>query len=950
MSRPTFIEEVASKLYEQYGDEISSMAIVFPSRRARLFFSDALGKIVKRPIWQPKYLAMDDIMTEASTLKSADKLLLISELYSIYKQHHTDESFDKFYFWGEILLSDFDLIDKYMIDADMLFCNLSDLKELEADTSYLTPEMIRIIESFWDHFKTTPLSKQKSEFISIWQSLRPIYHSFKERLTELGHAYTGMIYRSAVESINQGISSPDTSRHYVFVGFNALSECERRVLRYLQNNCECDFIWDYDSYYTEDRNQEAGKFLRENLSLFKASHEVRHNNLLDIKKKLRAISCVSNVVQCKYVNTLLRELSPSLEFDKQTAIVLTDESLLMPLLHSLPPEIGERINVTMGYPIRQTTAYSFLERLLELQKSARRSKEESTFYHEDVCGLLSHPYLIEGIGNVAIEKRNTIIESRMIRVKESFFEDNNLLKKIFSATSDYVELYKYLLEVLEALAEYDTQEENRALKLSYLSLIAENISSLNNCIKECKIELTTSIYTSLLRRHLQTIRIPFSGEPLQGLQVMGILETRNLDFKNVIILSMNDDNFPGNLTGASSFIPYNLKAAYSMPTPEHHEGVYAYYFYRLLQRAERVDMLYCSHADDKSTGEQSRYIHQLHYESPYEVERLNIGVDVAAEKSVNDTIAKSGKVAEILSEYLGDGATRRLSPTAFSRYISCPMQFYFSSIAQIESTDELTEEVDHRMFGNILHDAMQELYSQTKDEPKSIEQIHAIKSEEIEQAVIRAINSDYLKSENFDHKEYSGSLMLIKDIITKYIKNGIIPYDRREDDFTLYGLEKNISHMFELGDGRTVKIGGRADRIDMRSNGRLRVVDYKSGSVKNEFKGIDSLFSGENRDRFKNIFQTMLYSMVLYNTEHKDVEPTLYFARFMHNADYSPRIFDKERDSQEVVYGDYAEDFELLLREKLKELFDMERPFCRCDESEVDSVCQYCDFKLICKR
>lgn len=950
MSKLTFIEEVATKLYNCYGDGVSSLTIVFPSRRARLFFSEALNKLIKRPIWQPNYISMDDIMSEASTIKTADKLLLITELYNIYKEYHKDETFDKFYFWGEILLSDFDLIDKYMIDADMLFCNLSDLKELEADTSYLTPEMIRIIQSFWDNFRTSPLSQQKSEFISIWQSLKPIYHSFKEHLTTLGYGYTGMIYRSAVENIEKGTALPDTSRHYIFVGFNALSECERRVLHFIENNCECEFIWDYDSYYTEDKNQEAGRFLRENLSRFKASHEITHDNLLSIKKKLRAISCVSNVVQCKYVNSILREISPTLEFDKQTEIVLTDESLLMPLLHSLPPEIGERINVTMGYPIRQTTAYSFLERLLELQKSSRKSKEEASFYHVDVCGLLSHPYIIEAIGEVAITKRNTIIEGRMIRVKQSFFEDNELLKIIFSPTEDYIGLSKYLLEVLSSLASYTDTTEERSLKLSYLSLIAENISALDNCVAKCELELTTSIYTSLLRRHLQTIRIPFSGEPLQGLQVMGILETRNLDFKNVIILSMNDDNFPGNLTGASSFIPYNLRAAYGMPTPEHHEGVYAYYFYRLLQRAERVDMLYCSHADDKSTGEQSRYIYQLHYESPYDVERVNIGVDVAAEERADDRIEKCGDVAKALEKYLDEKNPIRLSPTAFSRYISCPMQFYFASIAKIESTDEFSEEVDHRMFGNILHDAMQRLYTNSEGENKNIEQIYAIRKEEVETAVIESINKNYLKHEGFDQKEYSGSLMLIKDIITRYILHGIIPYDKRKDDFILYGLERDIAQMFDLQDGRKVKMGGRADRIDLRSNGNLRVVDYKSGSIKNEFNGVESLFSGENRDRFKNIFQTMLYSMILYNTEHKETEPTLYFARFMHNPDYSPRILDKDQGSKEVVYGEYAERFETLLREKLRELFDMERPFERCDESETDTVCQYCDFKVICKR
>lgn len=958
MSRKTFIEEVAEKLYRRYGNNISKLTIIFPSQRARLFFSEALSKLIERPIWQPNYMTMDDIMSEAADIKPCDKLFLITELYNIYKKHHTEETFDKFYFWGEILLSDFDLIDKYMIDADMLFCNLSDLKELEADTSYLTPEMIQIIQSFWSHFKTTPLSKEKEEFISIWQSLKPIYHSFKEQLSVIGQAYTGMIYRSAVENIAQGVSSPDCSRHYVFVGFNALSECERRVLKFLENNSECEFIWDYDTYYIENKNQEAGKFLRENLSSFKAIDDVTHDNFLNINKEIQAISCVSNVVQCKYVNTLLREIAAKqgsekgeFKIDKETAIVLTDESLLMPLLHSLPAEIGDRINVTMGYPILQTTAYSFLERLLELQKSSRKSQEENNFYHVDACGLLSHPYIIEAIGEIAHKKRNEIIDGRMIRVKESFFKDNELLDKIFSLSSNYIELSKYLLEVFDYLAKSVIESDEKSLKLSYLSLIAEQISSLDNCIKSCNIELTIPIYTSLLRRHLQTLRIPFSGEPLQGLQVMGILETRNLDFKNVIILSMNDDNFPGNLTGATSFIPYNLKAAYGMPTPEHHEGVYAYYFYRLLQRAERVDMLYCSHADNKSTGEQSRYIHQLNYESPYQIKHLNVGVDVSTDEPTDITIEKRGKVAQALDKYLDENSKAKLAPTALSRYIACPMEFYFHYIAKIKEKDELSEDVDNRMFGNILHRAMEILYTGAEEKPKKIEEIFKIKDKDIELAVIEATNEEYLKKENcLSDKDFTGSLILIKDIIIKYIKNGVIPYDRRECNFSLRGLEEDIYDLFDLQDGRKVKLGGIADRIDMRSNGNLRVIDYKSGRPKLEFNGIETLFNGENRSQNKYAFQTMLYSMILHKKYGHNVEPALYFARDMHKPDYSPRLTDKSRESTQVEYKDYAEEFEGLLREKLQELFNYEIPFSRCEEEEAGSPCVYCDYKRICRR
>ena len=492
MQHKTFLGEVAEKLYERYDKDISSLTLVFPSLRARLFFSDTLSQLIDKPIWQPHYISMDDIMCQASSIKVGDKIKLITKLYKIYAEFHPSETFDKFYFWGEMLLSDFDLIDKYLIDADMLFRNLCDLKELEADLSYLTPEMRQVISSFWSHFaEEAELSEEKQKFLAIWLSLAPIYHRFRARLSELGLAYSGMIYRSAIENIEQAGAMFDTSRHYVFIGFNALSECEKRMLKYLSTNCECDFFWDYDSYYTSQPEQEAGRFLRENISKHKASDEITHDNFLSIKKKLNAISCVSNVIQCKYVNNILRDISPDLEFDKQTAIVLTDESLLMPLLHSLPEKVSKEVNITMGYPLRQTTAYSFLERLIELQKNARHTNGKTSFYHVDVTGILSHPYITEAFGVCVRDLQKKIIEGRYIRIEKEFFEEHKVLDVIFNPTNNYKELSVYLLNVLDMLAGHcieDTDDEeenseNNSLKLSYISLIADNITKLDNCLK-----------------------------------------------------------------------------------------------------------------------------------------------------------------------------------------------------------------------------------------------------------------------------------------------------------------------------------------------------------------------------------------------------------------------------------------------------------------------------------
>ena len=950
MHNSTFLEEVAQKLYERYGNALSSMRLVLPSRRAGLFFSDALKRIVGKPIWQPCYISMDEIMCEASSLKQGDKFLIIAELYKIYVTYHPDESFDKFYFWGEMLLGDFDLIDKYMIDADMLFRNIVDLKELESDLSYLSDDMRRMIHDFWSNFNIeASLSEEKRKFLSIWMSLAPIYNKLHTRLEELGYAYSGMIYRSAINNISTGSGSPDTSQHYIFIGFNALSECEKRMLKFLNNNAQCDFYWDYDSYYTSQSEQEAGRFLRENISLFKPADEITHDNFLSIKKKISSISCVSNAIQCKYVNNILQEISKQSDFNKDTAIILTNESLLLPLLHSLPENIGEKLNITMGYPLRQTTAYSFVERLIELQKNVRHSNSGTTFYHADVTGILNHPYITEIAEKEAAEIQKTIIAGRLIRVGSEHFAKSEVLQHIFTHTDGYKELSKYLIDTLQLITAHVADDnEDRTLKMAYMTLLSNEIHRLGNVLNNCDIELSTSIYTSLLRRHLQGIKIPYTGEPLQGLQIMGILESRNIDFKNVIILSMNDDNFPGNVGTASSFIPYNLRAAYGLPTPEHHEGVYAYYFYRLIQRAERVDMLYCSHADEKSTGEKSRYIYQLEYESPYTVNRINVGVDVGASTFNDNAIPKRGEVLERLNQYLN--GEKRLSPTALSNYIACPMRFYFSAIAKLKTGDELTEEVDNSMFGNILHRAMQLLYADIlNDANPSIRLKAMLEDNTIEQTVIQAASSEYLNDAEADIKEYTGNLLLVKDTITRYISHGIIPYDIANSDFVVTGVEKPIKYDFDLGDGREVHMGGIADRIDSLDNGCLRVVDYKSGSPNTEAGSIESLFNGETRNTNRYVLQTMLYSMILHHTENREVKPALYFARNMSNENFSPYIKIKDSQYDEVTYTEHATAFEEQLATKLRELFNPDIPFIRCGADD-DKSCEYCDFKTICKR
>ncbi len=1044
----SFLKEVASDIYTRFGGRIGSLKVLLPSRRGRLFLVDVLTELAQAPMWEPEWLSMDDMMANVAGVKLCDRMRLITELYAVYKRFHPTETFDKFYFWGEILLSDFDQIDKYLIDGDMLFRNVGEIKEIEADIEYLTEEQRRIV-MFWSSVgRDDDPQEYKSRFLKIWQSLGDIYREYRERLLELGIAYPGLIHRVAVEKIKRGKSEKDIKNvepngdeplfdctdenPYIIVGFNALSECEKVLFRELKA-CGALFYWDYDDYYTNDDVdgvQESGLFLRDNIKEFPqpADAKLTHDNFAK-QKSIEVVACSSTALQCKYVAKILDEMQEQLSkegkrIDKNTAIVLTDESLLLPLLYALPEHVGggknEGVNVTMGYPLRQSLAYSFVERLLQLQQRGT----QQGFYHVDVVGVLSHPYLEVIIeGDILFEVEREIENRRLIRVPHSLFaaidesrRGADILRSIFELTDSWSSLSAYLSKILElaisqparvapasptAATDLEGLGAEADQRVEFLTFLANHIVQLHNSIDMCnaelkleknpeknpetgsekdneKVELTTDIYTSLLRRHLQPLRIPFEGEPLNGPQILGILETRTLDFENVIILSMNDDNFPGNHSLTPSYIPYNLRFAYGMPTPEYHDGVFAYYFYRLIESAKNVKMLYCSKSDDKSTGEQSRYITQLDFETDFEIVRTEVGVDAGISSSEPMTIAKVGDsivsksaVSELakFKQEAGSEGHRRLSPTALFRYVACPMRFYFASIAGIGNNDsDVSDGVDALIFGNILHEAMETLYTPALGQPSVDATLAAITAEDIERAVDLAIANVFLRRDGDDvaaagniADDYSGDLILVKEVVLRYVRSAI-DYDMKNGGFEVLIVERKVQEPVQrkvtLTDGSEVTIYGVCDRVDKLSDGTIRIVDYKTGAPHLSFPGVEKVFEGTGVQRQPNIFQTLLYSYIFYEKYREvdrvppRIQPALYYVRDMHKPEFSPLLVDKMIKGVPLPlddYGDWHREFEELLIKTLDTLFDVTaeaEPFVQCEDRT--ETCKYCEFKVIC--
>lgn len=955
----TFLDALAEHLVVQYGERLSDKYILFPNRRSRLFFIESLSRVVERPMWQPHYVSMDELMEQIAGVRTGERLRLIAELYKIYLGHFPNEGFDKFFYWGEMMLRDFDDIDNYNVNAKMLFTNISDLKALESNLSYLTPQQRQVVTRFWAQFyETTPSRNNiKESFMKIWHALLPIYTEFKQRLSQLGIASAAGVARMAAEAIESGRADVDL-REYIVVGFNTISECERIVFDRLNAQGAVEFYWDTDDYYTNDPNQTAGMFLRQNIQRYAAaSRSIGPTDNFGHCETVRVVSAASDALQCKYVASLIDQIqSDGHPIDRHTAIILNDENLLMPLLYSLPDSVGG-VNVTLGYPVRKSLEYSFVERLLMLQTRARQnSSGQVSFYHADVSGLLTHPFLRRVDGEQAEQLSSQLVERMMIHAPESLFKVGGTIEHIFTLQPDPQQLSNYIVGIISEAVDRTGTDEQAKRHREIMTAIVEHVRRLSNSIAECQLELTLPIYRVLLRRSLLSLSVPFTGEPLNGLQVMGMVETRNLDFDTVIVLSMNDDIFPSKQSALSSFIPFNLRVGYGLPTYRQRQAVSSYYFYRLLQRARHVELVYCNSNDENRSAEPSRFVYQLQMDSPLSerIEYRDIAVDVNfTHRSIS--VDKDAEVMQRLNDFLV-GGTRLLAPTTLYTYLDCPLKFYFKAVARLRDQQTIEEQIDMPMFGSILHKAMELLYRPLIGCHDTQSRIKAlIDSETVAEAVRRAIAVEFFAKEDVDRQQIRGNILFVNDVVIRYINRAILPFDSRRNDFTIEQTEPAIECDFDFNgaDSRlSIRLGGKADRIDRLADGTLRVVDYKTGNLANnkvQFKGVDSLVSGNGDKLCGPVLQTLIYSIILNRNRRMDVVPMLYFVRYMNASvdDSFTNIYDSALRRHITSFEPYRQQIEDSLGRVLGEIFDYRIPFSQCADK---STCTNCGFNVICNR
>jgi CRISPR/Cas system-associated exonuclease Cas4 (RecB family) len=933
----SFLSTVTADLYARYGEGISRLCLVFPNKRAHLFFSQHLSHIIEKPLWQPDYRSIEELIAEASPLRVADTFTLLVELYAVYcAERKTGEPFDHFYPWGETLLLDFDQIDKYRVSTAALFTNLRDRKALEGDYSFLSPEQMEYIRKFWSHFSADNESKLVAGFIALWEVLPAIYQQFRKNLTERAIAYEGMIYRDVADAIAAGTATDLFPKHYVFIGFNALNECEKMLFRFLQEQRKADFYWDYDAYYLNDPQQEAGLFLRENVKNFPSPLFDPDFSPFSEEKHMTVIAAPSNIAQAKVVPQLWEDM-PSVAAER-TVIVLADKQLLIPVLHTLPA-VSNEINISMGYPLQQTGIYSLVDLLLLLFAHEKHSGEQHTYYYRDLLAFIAHPYIKQLISNDKDDIYNKLITFNNIRVSNSFFVDNQILYDLLAPVANYRDLSDRLLFLMDQLSSHPALNRQEPLLHGYIQHVVCQINKLTGALQKSTFDISINLYYKILHTVLQKDTIPFTGEPLAGIQVLGLFETVGIDFDNVVVLSANEGILPA-INHPVSFIPYNLRRGFGLPLPEQQEAVSAYYFYRLLQRAQTINLVYSTKTDDLHTGagEPSRYLLQLQLESGHKIEEktLRFDIDIPEHQPV---VVKKEAINKLDS----------LSPSALNSYLTCPLQFYFRYIARLKEPDEVTEKVDARLFGSLLHRSMEFIYQPWIGTEITEQKLDSWLNDTdfIPNRVRQSIAGEYYKAESLPVEFYeNGDLLLVYDIICQYIRQ-LLRVDKKQAPFVPEGLEVMVEQMFPFvasGQAGQIRICGIIDRLH-RKGERWYVVDYKTGKADNTFESIAALFGTDRTNRHNGILQTLLYSIIVQNDKKQTTTPLLYSLRESHSDEVDYRIFDKSAQAFVTDAGAYADVLTNLLSEKLGELLDTSRPF---EQTPDRCNCDYCSYKPIC--
>ena len=969
-----FLEAVARR-FAQRGP-LDRVCFVFPNRRSGTFFKRWLGLAAGKPVFVPNVLTIDELFARiAGVTETKDKARLLYALYQDYVQlvpHSEDrevESFDQFIYWGDILLSDFDDLDKYLVDVDRLLVNLRDLKELSTDYDFLTDDQKAAIAAFCgSFFHEMPGQAGHDEghdegydggneghdggggsrrnFAEIWNVLLPLYHAFRASLSAKGWAYAGMIYRSVAESLSEEKAILPQYDEIVFIGLNALNACEKRLLDQLKREGRADFCWDFAGEMVTDPDNLAGRFLRENIKRYPPREPFDCPARDPRTQQFEVIRVPSAVGQTRKARQILQALQQEGDMDhpEHTAVVLPDENLLFPMLGAIPEGI-EKVNVTMGCALSASSGFTLFQLLERLQADCRQKEGAYSFYHRDVTGLLEHPYFSAATdAGTTAELLARIRKENLIFIPAADLSAcGGLYASVFRPVAATQDIPAYLLDILEQL-----QESQQPLEREFLYRFHQCVSGLSQV--ELPLEtIEPKTWYRLLMQYIALVKIPYEGEPLSGLQVMGPLETRALDFENVILLSVGEGIFPSR-TLSASFIPYNLRLGFGLPTYEQQDAMWAYYFYRGICRAKRIWLIYDARTEGLQSGEESRFIKQLRY--LYHVPLIEKVATYSLADSATDNpmchIVKDEAVMQKLEDRFIRG-TGVFSASSLNTYLDCPLRFYYEQVEGIREQDEVVEDVDAGVFGTIFHTVMEQLYKPFEGRLVSAAELEEKtlfggKGARLESLVTAAFADAHIR-------EIVGQNLILKELVVHLVRR-VVAVDRRlaaeKGGLHIIAAEKKERYPLTLPSGRNVRLFGIIDRLDSLDRGVERVVDYKSGRVdKDNCDKVADLFDpskGPNRPHIA--FQLYFYALLMsrkYPKAGVRYDPCIYSLR---------SIFTEEPKSYSLDEVALA-DFEERLKALIDKIFDPSlcfEPNPEGDLSPEQSVCKYCHFKRLCNK
>jgi len=951
----SFLQHIVDDLDDQNALSLKDQCFVFPSRRACVYFNDLVQKkYYNSTYWAPTVLSIEEfVQLHTPELTVVDEIRLLFKLYEVYKKEEPAMVFDKFYAWGQTLIKDFDEIDRYLVDADLLYKNLQEVENIE-ETFGPDEEIIKAIKGFQEVIDISEGGKLVKEFSNTWQLVGKVYNSFKSSLKKEGWAYNGLCYRELSEKLKDGIVDLPYSQ-IIFSGFNALSKAETQIIDSLLAQDKAKIYFDTDSFYFDNEKEEAGYFLRKMKRHWRNNANVKWivTNGFEQQKSIDIVGVSQKTAQA-------RAAAGKLQQSDSSAIVLADESLLMPVLYALP-ELDESLNITMGYPILGTTTANLILAYFKYQVSIITGANNKRFVKIDEFRELMDQAAIKSLLPKEILKlgqsRSRFMSTTLIAEKLLLANENSqdILNKLFTPITDTGMAVSSISETILSLylLKRDTLNADEILEERVIYTLVSYLQDLNGIIAGTDLKISLAILEKIVKGSFSKMTAPFAGEPLANRQIMGFLETRALDFDNLVLLSVNEDLLPapGN---ANTYIPFAIRKAFQLPTFLEHNSIYAYHFFRLLQRAKNITLIYNTQLSVVGSGEKSRFILQLLNRFANEKSAVVINhYRLLPQLSTNTggsnqiTYKKTGIVLQQLQAHFNSfSEDRPLTPTALVDYLTCSLKYYFSRILRIREPEESSSEIDARVFGNLLHDILEKVYEPWVGKEISQSDLHNLIKNKLS-AIVDTVFNEY------DHN--STEIAFTRHVIL-YLCRKIIQNDLDDAPLKILDLEsRNNPLLYKIGlaDGRSLPLGGKIDRLDqiiLKGQAITRVLDYKTGKAelkgrtynRKEISNEDYIEAHFSDPKFKSGFQLYFYCLLNKRSYSEQAinGGIIGVKKLGKGVDYL-------RGVAEPLDNDLIDLFEQNLKRILNELFDEDSPF---EQTEDIDRCKYCDFKSICSR